>query len=215
MDAEAVLATARSDNVPSEWNVWPLHKDRVKRSVLNWAIIGVIGLVLFIGAVVATVPDNFTRGNLAIVATSFLLLVLATMAFGGLGIAIYDLWRLRHADEFWLVITPDDYVKAQPGKVTHVPMDSIGYITLKGVKSPQMREMERHRENMEQSNIMTRMGNILIPRRQPSSAPSLAFVDLRDDKPVVVGTDNSFDDLYVIEDVLQYLVEAKHRSRPA
>src|SRR5581483_6964687 len=89
MDAEAVLATARSDNVPSEWNVWPLHKDRVKRSVLNWAIIGVIGLVLFIGAVVATVPDNFTRGNLAIVATSFLLLVLATMAFGGLGIAIY------------------------------------------------------------------------------------------------------------------------------
>jgi hypothetical protein len=215
MDTEILLSMARSDNVPSEWNVWPLHRSRVKRSVFSWAAIGLFGLALFIGALVATVPENFTRGSLALVVTSVVLLILATMAFGGLGLAIYDFWRLRHADEFLLVITPDDYVKAQPGKVTHVPMDSIGHITLKGVKSPQAREVDRYRQNIEHSNTMTRMSNIFMPRRQPATAPSLAFIDLRDDTPVVVGTDNSFDDLYVIEDVLQYLVDAKHRSRLA
>jgi hypothetical protein len=215
MDTEVLLATARSAQVPSEWNVWPLHKGRVKRSVLGWAAVGLIGLILFVGALLATVPENFTRGSLAFVVTSVVLLILAGMAFGGLGLAGYDFWRLRHADEFLLVITPDDYVMAKPGKVTHVPMDSIGYVTLKGVKSPQEREMDRYRQNQEHSNTMTRMSNIFIPRRQPASAPSLAFVDLRDDTPVVVSTDNSFDDLYVIQDVLQYLVEAKHRSRPA
>jgi len=215
MDAQILLSTARSENVPSEWNVWPLHTSRVKRSVFSWAAIGLFGLLLFIGALVATVPDNFTRGSLALVVTSVVLLILATMAFGGLGLSAYDFWRFRHADEFLLVITPDDYVKAQPGKVTHVPMDSIGHITLKGVKSPQAREVDRYRQNIEHSNTMTRMSNIFMPRRQPATAPSLAFVDLRDDTPVVVGTDNSFDDLYVIEDVLQYLVDAKHRSRLA
>ena len=215
MDAEAMLATARSDQVPSAWNVWPLNRDRVKRSVLGWAAVGLFGLILLVGAVAATVPVNFERGTLAVIVTSLLLLILATMAFGGLGIAVYDLWRLLHADEFWLVITPDDYLMAQPGKLTHVPMESIGYITLRGVKSPQMREMERNRQNMEHSNTITRMSNIFIPRRQPASAPSLAFVDLRNEGQVVVGTDNSFDDLYVIEDVLQFMVEAKHRSRPA
>lgn len=215
MGAEAVLAKARSDDVPSEWNVWHLRTDRVKRSVLGWTAVAVVGVILLVGALLATVPDNFTRGATAAVVTFIILLILATMAFGSAGIAIFDLWRLRHADQYLLVITPDDFVKEQPGKVMHVPVESIGHITLRGVKSPQMREMERFRQNQENSNTLTRMGNVFMPRRQPATAPSLAFVDLRDDSPVVVGTDDSFDDLYVIEDVLQFMVAAKHRSRPA
>jgi len=215
MDTEQLLATARSNNVPSGWNVWPLHRDRVKRSVISWTAVGLFGVLLFVGAFAATVPDNFTRGTFAAVVTSLVLLILATMGFGGLGLAIYDFWRLQHADEYWLVITPDDYVKAQPGKVTHVPMENIGSVTLKGSKSPQAREADRYRQNQEHSNPMTRMSNVFVTKRQPASAPSLAFIDLRDDSEVIVSTDNSFDDLYVIEDVLQFLVEAKLRSRPA
>lgn len=215
MDSEQVLATARSNNVPSGWNVWPLHKNRVMRSAISWTAVGIFGIILFVGAAFATIPDNFTRGTVAAVVTTLVLLVLATMGFGGVGIAVYDFWRLLHADEYWLVITPDDYVKAQPGKVTHVPMESVGYITLKGAKSPQAREADRYRQNQEHTNPMTRMTSVFVTKRQPATAPSLAFIDLRDDKEVVVSTDNSFDDLYVIEDVLQFLVEAKHRSRPA
>src|SRR5690348_15401647 len=118
MDTEQLLATARSNNVPSGWNVWPLHRDRVKRSVISWTAVGLFGVLLFVGAFAVTVPDNFTHGSFAVVVASLVLLLLATMRFGGLGLAMCDYQRLEPAGEFVHVITPNDYVHADHRKVT-------------------------------------------------------------------------------------------------
>src|SRR5262245_43642687 len=112
MDTQLLLSTARSGNVPDTWFVWTLRRDYVLRSVAKWAVAGVIFLFLLIVVFLATFPENFQLGGFSFVATSLLLLVLAAVAFGGLGIAVYDAWRVAHASDFLLVITPEDYLKA-------------------------------------------------------------------------------------------------------
>lgn len=214
MDAEAVLARARSGDLPASWTVWPLRRDRVLRSALGWLAIGVIGAVLLAVVAAQTIPGNFTRGSGSFILTGVLLIALGLMAFGGLGIMIYDFWRLLHADEFMIVMTPDDYVKAQPHKTMHVPMEDVSYVTLRGVKIPE----ERTQTTSEIINSMQKGGRFyrfmgdLSYRRQPKQAPSLAFLDTRTDKEVVVATDNSFDELLALEQILSMHAREKNRS---
>jgi hypothetical protein len=214
MDAEAVLATARSGSVPSDWNVWPLRQDRVRRAILGWGAVALVGFALFIPALLQTIPGNFAHGGVAVVCTGLFLLALAAVAFGGLGVALYDVWRLAHVDEFLLVMTPDDFVKAEPGKVIHVPMDKIAYITLRGVKPPESAQQATARTFNTFSQYPGGFGRLVGStslRRKPAQAPSLAFVDTRDDREVVVATDDSFDALIALDEVLHMHVEAKER----
>lgn len=220
MDADAVLQQARAGNVPANWTVWHLRRDVLMRSGLGWGAAGVFGLILFVVAATQTIPGNFTHGAGGIVFTGLLLVALAIMGFGGSGIAIYDLWRAAHADEYLLVMTPDDYLKVEPRGTTHVPMEHVTYVTLRGVKLPQA-PANLSMEQAESHNIteMTRGGRIgggmgwLAFGRQPKRAPSLAFLDSRTDQQVVVGTDNAFDELPVLEQILTLHVEQKGRTR--
>src|SRR5262245_35999713 len=140
MDAQMVLATARSESVPQTWTVLPLQRDHVRRSVINWGLLSLVGFILLIPVFISTVPSNFQASRGSSVVTGCLLLILAAVAFGSLGIAAYDVFRLLHGEEYMIVITPDDYVKAERGKVTHVPMEHIAYVTLRGIKMPTLAE---------------------------------------------------------------------------
>ena len=211
MDAQAVLATARSGNVPSSWFVWPLRRDYVLRSAIGWACAAVFGFVLFIPACLVSLPAFPQRSVLGIVFTSTILLLLGAVAFGSTAIAVADVLRLRRSNDYLLVMTPDDYVKAEPGKITHVPLEHIGDIILRGVKTPD--------EQREQANMFTRgarfgMGMGLSPiRREPASPPSLSFFDQRTDEKVVVGRDDSYDSLATLEQILSEVVRAKQRRK--
>lgn len=225
MEPEMVLGTARSGNLPSGWNVWPLRRDRVRRSIYGWAATSLVAFAILIPVSVVTVPGNFEHGNLGFFTTGLLLAILAVVAVGGLCICFYDVWRLRHADDYLLVMTPEDLVKAEPKKVTHVPMDKIGYITLRGVKraeyrpqtSPSLDDMRRQqREDLASASLgpgamLNRMVGSNF-RRKPPESPSLAFVDLRDDSEVVLATDNTFDELAALHDVLWTHVEKAERA---
>jgi hypothetical protein len=221
MDAQEVLATARSASVPSSWFVYALRRDRVARSIAGWAIVGVVFLFVLILAMVATLPGLLQRGPFSVIATSLLLLVLAAVAFGGLGIAIYDAWRLARADAFLLVITPDDYVKAEPHRLTHVPMGAVGHITLKGVKTSRQEAAELSDQRTRRAGIV--QGRTIYnplwtaggpPRRQAGQAPSLAFLDRRTDKIVTVATDDSFEALPALAEILRmYAREDDERTR--
>lgn len=225
MEPEMVLSTARSGSLPSGWNVWPMRRDRVRRSIYGWAVTSLISFAVLVPVVAVTVPGNFEHGDFGFFATGLLLAILAVVAVGGLCICLYDVWRLRHADEYLLVMTPEDLVKAEPGKVLHVPMDKVGYITLRGVKRTEYRpstsvsiEDMRREQRLEIASasvgpgaMMNRMvGNSF--RRRPPEAPSLAFVDLRDDSEVVLATDNTFDELAALNDVLWMHVEKAERA---
>lgn len=211
MDAQAVLTTARSGDVPSSWFVWPLRRDYVLRSAFAWAGAALLGLVLFIPACISALPTFPHRTTGGIIFTSVILLVLGALAVGGAGISIYDFYRLKRANDYWLVLTPDEFVKAEPGKVVHVPLEHVGDIIMRGVKLPQ--------DDRESANSLIRsgvLGNVLGTgrlKREPKTPPSLSFLDRRTDKSVVVSTDESFDSLITLEQILSDTVRAKQRRR--
>jgi energy-coupling factor transporter transmembrane protein EcfT len=209
MEADAVLQQARVGNVPPNWNVWPLRRNVVLRSALGWTFVGIVGLFILIVVGIITIPGNFTGNGVSFALTGMLLIILAIMGFGGVGIAIYDFWRIRHATEYLLVMTPQDFIKAEPRGVTHVPMEHVSYVTLRGVKHPVERDLEAQRNGLTLASHMlgTWVGNFGKPR----VAPSLAFVDSRTNQEVVVSTDNSFDEMIALEEVL--LIHAKGKER--
>lgn len=216
MDAQVILEKARSNNVPDSWNVWPLRVERVRRSAIGWAACALVGFVLLVPVVTATIPYDFTHGTALSIFATVLLALIGVVAFGSLAIAIYDIRRLMRADDYLLVITPDDYLQVGPGnKQTHVPVDDISYVTMRGVKVHVPYDASRQADysNLSPMRRLTRIaGNFYTPR-EPKRAPVLAFMDTRTNTEVVVATDNSFDDLATIEQVISYLVDAKKRSK--
>jgi hypothetical protein len=169
---------------------------------------------LLILASISTLPGFLRLRGFSFVLTGILLLALTAIAFGSLGIVIYDIWRLSHASAFWLVVTPDDYVKAEPGgKVTHVPLEYVESITLKGVRVP-METAETPFGGVPSGvNPSFRMPfRQAAYRRQRATPASLAFVDGRTDRQVVVATDAVFDDLVNVEYVLSMQADAKQRQ---
>ena len=135
MDAQTILDTARSGKVPDTWNVWPLRVERVRRSALGWSLCALAGFIILIPVVISTIPYNFTHGTTLAIFAIVILMLVGAVAFGSLGIAIYDIWRIMHAREYLLVITPEDYLRIGPhNKQTHVPIADIAYVTMKGVK---------------------------------------------------------------------------------
>jgi hypothetical protein len=211
MEAQVVLATARSGSVPSSWFVWPLQRDYVLRSAVVWAGAALFGFVLFIPACIVTLPTLTQRHTAGIIFTSIILLLLGALAFGGTVVACYDFYRLLHADEYLLVLTPDDFVKVEPRKVIHVPLEHVGDITMRGVKTP---EVERESSSqLIKSGVLGNMFGTGRRNKEPNTAPSLAFRDLRTDKAVIVSTDQSFDSLIALEQILSDTVRAKQRQR--
>lgn len=211
MDAQEVLGMARSGAAPSSWSVLPLQRDWVLRSVLRWAGVAVLAFLIFVPVLLTTVPDNYTKGTGSALITSLLLLLLASAAFGSAGVALYDLWRLRRAADFLIVITPDDFVQAAPRKVVHVPMEHIESVTLRGVRMP-VRESSEDLRALSQESPLTRFTRPPRPH-QAKQSPSLAFLDTRTDSEVLVARDEAHGDLLSLSRLLEINSDAKRRSR--
>jgi hypothetical protein len=206
MDAAQVLALALSGSAPRDWYVWPLRRDRVLRAALGWGGITLFGFLLFVPLVLITVPDNFKHGVGLMVATLALLALVGAVAFGGASLLIADLWRLGRLGAHTLVITPEHYLKVEPGRSTLVPMTAVAYVTLKGVKVP----ASPHDQAAETAVMRAgRPGGALGLgwrsggfRREPNRAPSLAFLDARTNTEVIVATDDTYEELPVLAEVL-------------
>ncbi|MGO8946427.1 MAG: hypothetical protein ACLQUY_01935 [Ktedonobacterales bacterium] len=214
MDAQTILATVRSGDAPSTWTVWTLRRDYLRNSILRWLAVSIVGFLFLIPAALSTVPGVFTLRGFAFVLTGIILLALASLAFGSLGIAVFDCWRLLRANDYWLVVTPDDYVKSIPGgKITHVPLEQVESITLKGVRVP-VETAETPFDGLSKgvSPILPGPFRSATYRRQRATPASLAFVDARTGRQVVVATDAAFDELPGIEYILSMQADAKQRQ---
>jgi hypothetical protein len=214
MDAETVVATARSGNAPGTWVVWPLRRSYLRNSIIRWLAVTVVGFLLLVPASLSTVPGIFSLRGFAFVLTGIILLALAALAFGALSIVLYDGWRLLHADDYWLVVTPDEFVKSMPGgKVVHVPLEYVESITLKGVKAPvETAESPFDGTPTVMPGFLGRGVGSVRYRQQRATSPSLAFLDSRTGREVVVASDTSYDDLRGIEYVLSMQADAKQRQ---
>jgi hypothetical protein len=206
MDVQEIIAKARAADVPNTWNVWPLRRGTVARDVATWALISGVGLLLFIPALRVMVPDNFERGATSAIVSLIILFVLGFMAFGALYLLIVDGRRLRLSGEYLLIMTPDDFVKVEPRRITRVPMDQIDSITLKGVRAPRDEAAEA-----DPRPVTERVMGLFA--RKPKESPMLAFRDLRTNTDVIVSRDNAFDELPALAYMLEMHVDAKERSR--
>ena len=121
MDIQEILSRVRSNDVPGSWDVWRLRSDRVSQDLGLFVFGAILGLFFFVIAFFAMVPGNFQNGIGPAIPSFVLLVVLATLGFGSLGLVIHDVVRLRRASQYLLIMTPDDFVKVEPGRITQVP----------------------------------------------------------------------------------------------
>lgn len=215
MDAATILAMARAGAAPSDWNVWPLRRDRVLFAALKWGLLSLIGFALFVPILIVTVPSDFVGAGAAqkALATAVILLV-GALAFSSLWLTVDALLRARQAAGYWLIITPDVFVKAEPRRLFEISLEDIGDITLKGVSPPSDIEVQnaigpQHFAMGMFGQIANRMGVAGVTKKQARSAPSLAFRDRRDNRAVIISTDDSFDHLGAIEQILAERVGQK------
>jgi len=209
VDLHALLHTARADTVPAGWYVWPLRRLGVLLMALKWLALAVVGFALFIPAVLAMIPANYDGNLVKGMLSSVILVILGAVAFGALGLAAHDFWRAALASAYLLVMTPDHYVKFAPGKVTHVPMSEVAYVTMRGVRLPGPVATAPQSDGW--SGAMAFNGMFFrgvsiddLMRRNYRRAPaSLAFMDLRNRREVIVATDDAFDALPILEQILQ------------
>jgi hypothetical protein len=199
---QQILSAARSDTVPHGWYVWHLRRDRVLRAAGGWALIAVFGFALLIPATLATVPSNFQHGAGLAGFTIILLGVLGTIAIGGLALGIWEILRLLRADAYLLVMTPTDFLQVAPGRVVYVPMTAVAFVTLKGVKPTPAEQDPSHTLPSALPRWNSIFSGDATIARQRRSSPSLAFLDQRTKSTVVVATDDAFDDLPVLEEIL-------------
>jgi hypothetical protein len=218
MEAAEIMSTAQSNDVPSNWVVLPLRRNQVGFSILGWAVGVVLGLGLFAGLFAAAWPDNFHSVAGAII-TSFFLALLGLTGFGSLWLLIKDARRWLQADRSMIVITPDVYFKQEAGKSELVPLEEVGFITVRGVKPPNQQASwaaynagTDTSSSEEDARIASSgpMGNLFGGRRRKPRGPtSVAFVDLRTEKRVVVTEDHSYAHPFEIGETLRSYVEAR------
>ncbi len=219
MQAEEILTKARAgDELPNDWLVFPLLRNKVLLSMGGWLFGIVIGIFLFVLVVPIVIPSNYQRGFGAAFFTTILLGIFLFIGLGSLWSLITDIWRLKHADRYMMVLTPDDFVKQEGNKIIHVPCVNIRHVTARGTPPPD-RTPPTGSVVEQVSGVGESAAGFLLGRRAAGALGSrkggdsrrksrrtpttLAFVDTRTDREVIVANDNSFGDTFYIAALLK------------
>lgn len=213
MEGNLVVERARAHQAPSEWNVWPLRRDYVLNNSVKSGLLGLVGLGLFIPAALITIPADFGSADGAHqVMATLILAVLLALAAGGLGVAAYDAWRLSRSNQYWLIITPELFVKATPAKIIETPLEYVANLTLKGVALPTEGNSmtAAPMDAIMPTSVGARMiglANVAgapgVSRQRARGSASLAYRDSRDNSTVTVCTDDAFDHMGAIYQILR------------
>jgi hypothetical protein len=222
MEAEEILRQARaSTEAPYGWIVLPLLRNKVVVGMVGWAFGILVGLGMFALIAPIVIPHNYEHGVVAALFTTLVLGVFLFISIGSAWSLIVDAGRLRNADQYLIVITPEDFVKQEKQKVTHVPLTCVQHITARGVPPPErtaapgentVRDIPGVGENVTSFFL----GRGLVPsgqrwlRRRRRAPTSLAFIDTRTDEEVIVVTDGSFGDPFMIAAQLKRYVASVH-----
>jgi hypothetical protein len=223
MEAAEILSTARSSDAPSGWIVLPLQRRQVGVAILGWAVGTILGLGLFAALFFATWPYNFQQGAGGIIITGLFLAMLGFTGVGSLWLLIQDSLRLMHANQSLIVITPQMYCKQNGNKIDLVPLEEVGYLTTRGSKAPATRSAWATYDTQpgaDQEDRKVASGGaarlmFVGRRRNPRGPTSVAFVDLRTDKKILVTNDHSYGHPYDVGETLRVFVEARLRNMEA
>jgi len=200
-------------------------RNKVILSIIGWVFGIFIGIFFLALVVPIVVPGNYQRGFAPALFTTLLLGVFLFIALGSLWALITDVIRLLHADKHIMVLTPDDFVKQEENKIVHVPCINIRHVTARGTPPPDrtpptgspVEQVSGMGENAASLFFGRRIASSLgsgsgkNSRRKGRRTPTtLAFVDTRTEREVIVTNDNAFGDTFQIAAVLkQYASSAQ------
>ncbi|GCE48518.1 hypothetical protein EI42_05331 [Thermosporothrix hazakensis] len=206
MQAEEILRLAKTEEVPEDWHVYPLQKNKVIIGLIGWAFGTIIGFGLFALVYQLVVPSNFQRGIILILFTLLLFAIFLFIGLGSLWTFITDAIRLKEHDKHLIVITPESFVQQKGSKIIHVPTQHIRYVTVRGLRKPPRKVTEDDITSVRQ---MPNMGDTIVTlifgrawtkegrkwRRKRMRTPlTLAFLDDRTNKTHVVLQDETYGD---------------------
>lgn len=222
MEANEILSQAKAEgDAPHGWIVLPLLRQKVALGIVGWIFGAFVGFGLLALMAPLMIPHNYQIGVLGAIITTIILGMVLFVGLGSIWALLMDIQRLRQANKHVIVITPDDFVKQEGDKVIHVPLMYVRYITARGAAPPDRtapkdsttRQMASSGENV----LGSIFGRGLIPgrgggmrRKRMRTPTTLAFVDSRTDNEVVVVTDKSYGDHFMIAALLkQYVTSAQ------
>lgn len=225
MDADAILARLDDGSqIPADWTVIPIIRRRLIVNLLEWAFGIIIGGGLFAVIAPIVIPYNYTRSFGLAAFSTILLAICLFIALASLYLLVVDIVRLRNADRYRIVLTPQDFLMQEGNKVTYVPMASVDYVTARG--KPQAQSTMPTEEESATANVpgigenvsafffgrgMTKGGRRWRRNRMRTPA-SVAFIDSRHNKEVLVINDTAFGDPYAIGTVLKEYAAAAHEE---
>ncbi len=219
MQAEEILTRARAgDELPQGWLVFPLLRNKVLLSMGGWLFGIFMGIFLFVLVVPIVIPSNYQHGFGVALFTTILLGIFLFIGLGSLWSLITDIWHLKHADRYMMVLTPDDFVKQDGNKIIHVPCVNIRHVTARGIPPPDrtpptgdvVEQVSGVGESAASFLLGRRMAGALGSRKGGDSRrkgrrtpTTLAFVDTRTDSEVIIANDKSFGDTFYIAALLK------------
>jgi hypothetical protein len=211
MEATQILAQLNTEGgPPSEWIVFPLLRQRVLIGLLGWIASALFGGLLFAFMAPIMIPHNYQIGIFPALISTLLLGVVLFVCLGSVWTVIRDILRLRNAEQCVIVITPDDFVKQEGKKTIHVPLEHIQYLTARGASSPVDRSLETARQDGQISSLRENISSLVVGRRVAESGrkgldrmrmrtpTTLAFIDSRTKREIIVVTDKAYGDPQVI-----------------
>jgi len=222
MESSEILMHARTGSeAPHGWIVLPLLRSKVAWGMAGWFFGILLGLGMFALLASIVIPYNYQHG---IVPALFSTILLGIVLFIGLGSAwslLVDARRLRQADKHLIVIPPEAFVKQEGDKIIYVPLVYVRHVTARGAPPPD-RSLENARTDKEISGVGENVlgffaGRGFTPsgerwrRKRMRTPTSLAFVDSRTDHQVIVTSDGSYGDPFLIAALLkQYAASVQH-----
>jgi hypothetical protein len=223
MELAQILDEVKTNsNTPQGWLVFPLSRNNVLIGVVGWASGIVLGLGLFVVMANTTIPHNYQYGIIPALITTLFLGFFLFVGLGSLWSLIHDARRLMQADKHLIVITPDTFVKQEGDKVIHVPLMYVRHVTARGAPPPD--RSPKSAENRAAPDGGENVLSLFAGRAMTSSGmrrrlkrmrtpTSLAFVDSRTERQVVVVDDKSHGDPFMIAALLkQYAASAQSVS---
>lgn len=224
MESVQILAQINSEeNRPYNWLVFPLIRQQVLIGILGWIFGAIVGGLFFAFMAPIMIPHNYLAGVGSAVLSTIILGMVLYVCLGSIWALITDILRLRKAHRHVIIITPDDFVKQEGEKVIHVPLEYIRHVTVRGTP-PVDRSVETARREARPPSVGENFSALFLGRRSSASGQknpgrrrirtptTLAFVDSRTDREVVVLSDKSFGDPHYIGGQLKEYVASKAQN---
>lgn len=210
MESVQILTQATAEEgIPGDWLVFPLQRRKVVIGILGWIFGALAGGLLFAFMAPIMIPHNYLNGVFSAVFSTIILGVVLYVCLGSIWAMITDIVRVREADKHIIIITPEDFVKQEGQKIIHVPLQYVKYVTARG--APAADPKEEAEEDTQSTSVGASIGSLFIGRRAATSLSkgglgrrrmrtptTLAFIDSRTDKEVVVVSDKAYGDPHQI-----------------